>query len=506
MKKATLIFIGILSMSFIYAQDITDALRYSKDGIQGTARYKALSGAFGALGGDMSAISINPAGSSVFNTSHFSLTLSNEYDKKDIQYYNGFDNASNSNFDLNQIGAAFVFKNGNKESDWKKFTLGISYNKIEDYENGWFVQGTNPNNSIGSYFLEYANGLRLDEISAFEGESYSSAYLDIGNIYGYDNQQAFLGYESYILEPETNDDANTLYSSNISGGNYNQKYYYASNGYNGKFTVNASTQYGDNLFLGMNLNTHFINFERSTLIIENNDNDESFIKEVGFENNLFTIGSGVSLQFGGIIKPIEQLRIGLTYDTPTWYYIRDETTQNISATRDESGALITQIINPQVLNIYPSYSLQTPGKFTGSLAYVFGNYGLISFDYSIKDYGNVKFKPTTDSYFLSQNNVISNKLTVASTFKIGAEYRFKQLSFRGGYRLEESPYKNGTTVSDLTGYSVGLGYSFGKLRLDLTFDEWQRESNQELYQVGLTDTASIDTRNYNFSMSLSMNL
>ena len=72
--------------------------------------------------------------------------------------------------------------------------------------------------------------------------------------------------------------------------------------------------------------------------------------------------------------------------------------------------------------------------------------------------------------------------------------------------MEESPYKNGTTISDLTGYSVGLGYSFGKLRLDLTFDEWQRESNQELYQVGLTDTASIDTRNYNFSMSLSMNL
>jgi len=230
------------------------------------------------------------------------------------------------------------------------------------------------------------------------------------------------------------------------------------------------------------------------------------IKEVGFENNLFTIGSGVSIQFGGIIKLIEQLRVGLTYDTPTWYYIQDETAQNISAKRDESGSLTTQIINPQILNIYPSYRLQTPGKFTGSLAYVFGNNGLISFDYSIKDYGNAKFKPTTDSYFLSQNNVISDKLTIASTFKVGAEYKFKQLSLRGGYRLEESPYKNGRTVGDLTGYSVGLGYSFGKLRLDLTFDEWRRDSKPELYQVGLTDTAYIETRNYDFTMSLSFNL
>ena len=506
MKKVIILFMGVVCMSASYGQDITDALRYSKDGIQGTARFRALSGAFGALGGDMSAASINPAGSSVFNASHFSLTLSNEYDKRDIQYYNGFDNASNSNFDLNQIGAAFIFKNRNEESVWKKFTLGISYNKIEDYENGWFVEGTNPTNSIGNYFLEYADGLRLDQISAFAGESYSDAYLDIGNIYGYGNQQAFLGYESFILEPETNEDANTVYSSNIFGGNYGQRYYYASNGYNGKFTVNASTQYADNIFLGVNLNTHFINFERSTLIVENNDNDESLIKEVGFENNLYTIGSGVSLQFGGIIKLVEQFRIGLTYDTPTWYYIQDDTTQNISATRDESGSLITEFINPQVLNVYPSYRLQTPGKFTGSLAYVFGNFGLISFDYSLKDYGNAKFKPTTDNYFLRQNNVISNNLTVASTFKVGAEYKFKQLSFRGGYRMEESPYKNGATIGDLTGYSAGLGYSFGKLRLDLTFDEWQRESNQELYQVGLTDTAKIDTRNYNLSMSLSFNL
>ena len=495
-----------LSMSLTFAQDITDALRYSKDDVQGTARYRALSGAFGALGGDMSAVSINPAGSSIFNKSHISLSLSNLNNKSDIQYFNGFDNSSNSNIDLNQIGAAFVFKNRNEESSWKKFTLGVTYNKIEDYDDDWFAHGVNTSNSIDSYFLDYANGLRLDEISAFEGESYTDAYIDIGNSFGYDSQQAFLGFESYILEPEFDDDSNTIYTSNIADGNFNHEYSYAATGYNGKFTINASTQYGDNLFLGMNLNTHFINYERSTYLYESNDNDGSLVKAVGFENNLSTIGSGVSIQLGGILKIAEQFRVSLSYDTPTWYTIEDESSQNITATRDESGTFITQIVDPQVLNVFPQYKLQSPGKLTGSLAYVFGNHGLISFDYSRKDYSNAKFRPTSDNYFSGQNNIISSNLTSASTYKIGGEFKIKQLSLRGGYRMEESPYKNGSTVGDLSGYSLGLGYNLGKLKLDLTFDQSQRETNYQFYQVGLTDTANFDTKNSNVTMSISFNL
>ena len=48
------------------AQSLNDALRYSQTSLSGSARYNALSGAFGALGGELSSISINPAASSVF--------------------------------------------------------------------------------------------------------------------------------------------------------------------------------------------------------------------------------------------------------------------------------------------------------------------------------------------------------------------------------------------------------------------------------------------------------
>lgn len=509
MKKLSLLLIGLLSAPFIYGQDITDALRYSQDEIQGTARFRALSGAFGALGGDMSAVSLNPAGSAVFISSHVSFTLSNLDTKNEAQYFNGFNSTSDSKFDINQGGAAFVFINHNSSSPWKKFSLAVNYDKTKNLETSWFASGLNTNNdgqfsnSIASYFYDYANGLRLDQISAFPDESISSAYADIGSIYGFANQQAFLGYESYILEPDTNDDANTVYSANVLPGNFHHNYSYSSTGYNGKIAFNAAIQYEDNLYLGINLNSHLINFDRSTFLEEDNSNG-GLIEYIDFGNTLSTTGTGFSFQLGGIMKLSPEFRIGLVYDSPIWYTISEETTQYI-----DTSELANQNINPidpQIVNIYPDYKLQTPGKFTGSLAYVFGEQGLISFDYSIKDYSKTKFKPESDPAFIDQNNIIGSELTSASTYRIGGEYKYKQFSFRGGYRFEESPYKNGNTVGDLNGYSLGLGFNFGNTKLDVTYDHAQRDSQYQLYNVGLTDSANIDTKNSNVTLSLSLNI
>lgn len=508
MKKLNLLFIGILSISTIYAQDITDALRYSQSEIQGTARFRALSGAFGALGGDMSAVSANPAGSAVFSQSHASFTLSNLDTKNNTQYFNGLGTSNESNFDINQGGAVFVFASRNS-SPWRKFTVGIAYERTNNFNDNWFALGRNDNddgqfsNSIASYFYDYADGLRLDEISTLPGETISDAYFDIGSSFGFAHQQAFLGFESFILQPDDiNDDGNTTYSSNISPGVFDHDYSYFATGYNGKITLNLATQYQDNLYLGLNLNSHFINYERSTLLFEDNNNVGSSVNFVEFENNLSTIGNGFSFQLGGILKLSPEFRIGATYDSPTWYTIEEETTQYIAT--DGANGFIE--IFPDVVNIYPSYRLQTPAKITGSLAYVFAKQGLISFDYSIKDYSKTEFRPTSDTFFADQNSIIANTLTSAATYRLGGEYKIKQFSFRGGYRFEESPYANGFTIGDLTGYSLGLGYNFGNTKLDITYDGWNRTNETPLYNVGLIDTAVIDRTNSNLTLSLSFNI
>eukprot|EP01093_Parvamoeba_rugata_P018804 TRINITY_DN8140_c0_g1_i1.p2 TRINITY_DN8140_c0_g1~~TRINITY_DN8140_c0_g1_i1.p2 ORF type:complete len:138 (-),score=25.50 TRINITY_DN8140_c0_g1_i1:607-1020(-) len=119
--------VGLISTSYIVAQDITDAVRYSMDEIQGTARFKAMSGAFGALGGDMSSVNINPASSAIFNNSHASLSVGLFNKSNDISYFNENNSSSDLTIDLNQLGAVFVFNNVNSNSLWKKFSLSVAY-------------------------------------------------------------------------------------------------------------------------------------------------------------------------------------------------------------------------------------------------------------------------------------------------------------------------------------------------------------------------------------------
>jgi len=505
MKKLLILFIGVISMPILNAQDISDALRYSTGDVQGTARFRAMSGAFGALGGDMSAVSINPAGSAIFNAGHASLSLSNYNNDTNANYFGSQNQASNSSFDLNQAGAVFVFNNMNDNSPWGKFVLGLSYEQTQNFEDDFFASGTNTR-SIDSYFLGYAQGLRLDEISAFDGESISDAYGDIGAVYGFANQQGFLGYESYILEPDADEDSNTVYTSNIAPGDFYQEYSYAALGYNGKFSVNAAVQYDNDIYLGLNLNSHFINYERSTYLYESNSNLGSLVQEVGFENNLSTLGNGFSFQLGTIAKLNETLRVGFTYDSPIWYTISEETTQYLSTVRDDAGTAVTTTLNPQVVNIFPDYKLQTPAKLTGSAALVLDKKAIISFDYSRKDYSKTKFKPESDSYFAQQNMVISNNLKAANSYKIGGELRHKQLSFRGGYKFEESPYEDTSFYGDMKGYSLGLGYNFGGTRLDLAYENSERTINHQLYNIGLTDSATLNTDNSLVTLTLSMKL
>lgn len=501
--KKILFSIIVLTAMVAEAQTTTDAVRYSSSSLNGTARFKGMSGAFGALGGDLSAMDINPAGSAVFLRSSSSVSLDFRNTENTTGYFNTFTNSDDSNVGVGQAGAVFVFNNWDAGSDWKKFTLGFNYSTVQDYETEFTAVGTSPS-SIDQYFLAHANGIPLDLLIPYEDETVSDLYSYLGRTEGFGAQQAFLGYETYLLEAENPEDLNnTSYFSNIAGGNFDQEYNYTATGLNGKFAFNLATQYQNNIYLGLNLNAHFLNYEKVTSFFETNGNPGSQINEVYFEDRLKTSGSGFSFQLGGIALLTDNVRLGLAYESPTWYTISEEGSQYLDTYSDEFGVAV---VDPQVLNVYPDYKLQIPGKYSGSLAYLFGNRGLISFDYSYRDYSNMKFKPTSDPTFSYQNNLMSEELAGASTFRVGGEYRLAALSLRGGYRYEQSPYQDGSTVGDLNGYSLGAGYDFGGLRLDLAYDRAEVESNPQLYQTGLTNRANIDQHWNNFTLTLSFGI
>lgn len=74
MKKLYILSALLFLSGLLRAQGYDDILRFSRFTTTGTARSAAMGGAFGALGGDLSTLSTNPAGIGVFRKSEAAFT------------------------------------------------------------------------------------------------------------------------------------------------------------------------------------------------------------------------------------------------------------------------------------------------------------------------------------------------------------------------------------------------------------------------------------------------
>ena len=504
MKKYITIIIAGLTFSALRGQETTpeDAIRYAVENLTGSARYRAMGGAFGAVGGDLSAINQNPAGSIFFANNFATFTGSSYNTKNTSRYFGTTRNKNDNSFDLNQAGVVFVFKDNNPKNDWKKITVALNYENNNNFDNNIYSAGINPYNSIDKYFLRFANGLPQE--GGITLQTLENAFFEDLNFI---DQQAFFGYQAYMFNPVSNTPQNSTYVTNVpTNGNYFQDNFTVSTGYDGKFTANFATAYKDKLFLGVNLNYHFTDILKTTSVFESygaNNILTSGLQSVQFDTETHTFGNGFSFNLGAIAKATESLRFGLAYQSPTWYRLVDEQRQAIFANCPDCSTNNPINFNPGVTMIYRPYTIQTPGKWTGSAVYLFGKRALLSADVSTKDYSNTKFKPLND--YTGLNSFMSNALHDAIEVRLGGEYKYKEFSFRAGYRFDESPYKVDQTFGDLTGYSGGLGYTFGDSRIDLAYSYEHRNFNYTFLSSGLTNPARVSRYNNNVTVSYSMN-
>ncbi|NJB72580.1 hypothetical protein GGR42_003071 [Saonia flava] len=499
--KLKITFIMVLACASLSAQNINEVLQYSTENLQGTARFQAMGGAFGALGGDLSALNINPAGSAVFNNSQFTISGTNFNRNNDAIYSNTTNNTVLNTLEINQAGGVFVFKSRD-DSDWKKLALAINYDMVQSFDDDYFVSGNNTQ-GIDNYFLNYAQGVPFGDLLLRDGEFIEEAYLDIGSSLGFTEQQAFLGYFGGIIDPvDVDDNNNTDYISNAQYSSVNQEFSQITSGYNSKFTVNFGGQYQENLYLGASMNFHSILYDKITQYRETGYDTASEIQFTHFDNLLHTEGDGFSFSVGGIAKLNDNVRIGGSYQSPTWYRLTDDTSQRINSDLADSDI---NFIDFRIINLFAPYKIKTPSKLNGSAAIIFGKKGLLSFDYGYQDMSKAELRPSSDPSFASENTFISNQLGAVSTFRVGGEYRIDAVSLRLGHRFEQSPYANETMIGDLMGYSGGIGYSFGGNRLDLSITRTEQDINKQLFDTGITSTALIDNINTNVTLSYTLN-
>lgn len=502
--KRLLTFVAFSVCAIASAQNIDDVLRYSSENLQGTARFQGMGGAFGALGGDLSALSTNPAGGAVFNNSVFTFT-GTYFDRNAKADYQGLrtDQKSNS-LDINQVGGALVFKTKDQDSKWKKISLAFNYDMVQNFDDRVYVRGQNTE-GIDNYFLDFADGIPTEDIRTRDNETLNDAYLDIGAAQGlgYPAQQAFLGFQAGIIDPDPEDDTETTYISNAIGGEVSQDFRQRVSGENSKFTVNGATQYGENLYFGASMNFHNVLFDRLNRYQEESSAADSEITRLTFENSLQTEGSGFSFGVGAIGKVNEFIRLGASYQSPTWYRLTDNFAQRIGSNYRNRN---TEIDGSPFLGITIfDYQIKTPGKLTGSIAAVFGQNGLLSLDYGYQDFSNAELRPTSDSFFAAENAFISERLGAVSTVRIGGEYRIERISLRAGFRYEQSPYEDGNIIGDLLGVSGGLGYNFGGSRLDLAINRTDQDVLRYFFDTGINTPAVVNQINTNFTLGYTLN-
>ena len=145
MKKIFITMAVCITAISMKAQDVSDAVLFSSENVTGTARYRAMSGAFGALGGDLSAIGNNPASSAVFLNSTASLSISGYTISNDSFYGDGLAINDDTSGKLNQLGGVFVFNNRDENAAFKKFTLGLNYNLTQNLDDEYFAFGETQN-------------------------------------------------------------------------------------------------------------------------------------------------------------------------------------------------------------------------------------------------------------------------------------------------------------------------------------------------------------------------
>ena len=314
----------------------------------------------------------------------------------------------------------------------------------------------------------------------------------MGSNLGYDAQHAYLGLATRLIEYDSESSDYIFYDSIEQG--IDQLYNSNTSGFQHLYSINFSAQYSQKLSLGVNINIVAIEFhERKATSDLYLDTQNSFLKQVDFIQDFSVFGSGVSFQGGALYRPINSIRLGFTYSSPTFLEFDEEYTEGLDVRYyEELDGSTGSSLYPSVVNILSPYKLKTPSISQFSLAFV-GKNGLISFDYGNKNYSATKISGgNTSNTYNYLNQEIDNKFIESSTFlRAGTELKLNYVSLRGGYWNEGSPFKNSLLQKNINGYSFGLGINFGGTSLDLAYLRGTKEYSYPLYEVGLTDMIEV---------------
>jgi hypothetical protein len=474
--KLYLLFFFLFSGSVLYAQVPEDAIRFSFYPQNGTARNTAIGGAMGSLGGDINAAFVNPAGLGFYKTSEFVLTPGFSLGNNTARYRETDTKNSKNNIGFGTTG--WVFGNPNRHNTRNSSAFGIAITQTANFNNEIRYSGLNNYSSFSEQFAEEfaKSGYSIDEVlnsnSVFPYTSAPALYTYLIDTVRIGGNIQVKGAPEYILD---------------AGQALRQEMLQRTSGAISELAVSFAHNSKDKWFIGATIGIPLVNYSSKTTFTESDSssNSSNYFKRFEYTDDFRTSGTGFNAKIGIIYRPQDYIRLGLAIHTPTWLFLKDTRTTNLSTELENPVAGFN--VNSQTFtNNQPGeaqYIQSTPFKAIISASYVFREVkdvtrqkGFITADVEYVNHRGSRFSSDNETvtdeekiYYKTLNQVVKNNYKGNFNFRLGGELKFNIIMARLGFAYYSNPHKDAELKARRMLLSGGLGYRNKGFFIDLTY-------------------------------------
>lgn len=461
---------------FAFGQNEVDVYRLSNTYVQGSARFDAMGGSFGALGAESGCIGINPAGFGRASVSSFSFGVIGTTVKTTSRFNENTSSMEALKVRIPNLAGTIVSDVSSSNSGLIYTQISFGMNRIANFNNSFNYSGQ----QFESLLDVFASG---------------AAGIDPNTLYDYQPYTASLAYQTYAIDP----DANNNYYPRLNSGDVIHNRTVVNKGGINEFYFAISANYIDKIYFGASISYNTINFSESVLHKETlTDTSGVSLRSFVYQYDYTTKGGGTNLKLGAVFLPTDFLRLGVALHTPTFYQLTDESTANMQALHNDGMKTVDPSLIPS--DKY-KYRIWTPTKFVGSLGLVFGDNGCVNVDLEYLNYGWGRLKTTNDEAYVgydyaAENKVVKDQLVDALNIRVGGEWAINNTFFvRGGYGY----YPKGDTLARSYGKSYsqtisgGLGFRINRVYIDLSVRYLMQSSVYKAFYESRTELDIVNT-------------
>ena len=454
----------------------------------GTARSAAMAGAMTSLGADASSMSINPAGMGMYRSNEIVFTPMMTFSRAKSNAAT-FEGNSKNRFGIGNF--SMVAKLRESSTGVTAINMGLAYNRLADfnYKYSFATQGTAGSSSIADIF---AGQLAAGQITSTQLKgNYDGAGYFMWDRFDPTYWGAILGYKTGLINDSNGGWGRDMIGSAAGVDGYTTV---ESKGSAGEWVWSLGMNFGSKFYLGFSLGAATINRERHIYYGEgyNYTTDPALnyqMEHFNYDQVAKMKGTGVNFKIGAIYRPIESLRIGVAFHTPTYYSVtysyqggmtsEIKANNNVDDYKLDSNGYIRPPFSEETVVLVDdgdySWSYTSPTRLMFGVSYTIAKQLILSVDYERDWYNSMRLKDSP--YGALYKGYIKDTFKGSNTVRAGAEWRFiPQMAVRMGYGLWSGALTDNTAiysspVTYRTEYmSAGFGVALSKhFTIDATY-------------------------------------